>query len=118
MSDLFHDDVPLEYIQQVFDVMNEANWHQYQVLTKRAERVHELSPQLNWAPHIWMGVSVENEKYLDRIDHLRKTGAHVKFLSLGTAARPAPQDELCAASTGQSSAANPGRARGRWTRHG
>jgi protein gp37 len=82
MSDLFHDDVPLEYIQRVFAVMNEANWHQYQVLTKRAARVHELSPHLKWAPHIWMGVSVENEKYLDRIGHLRETGAHVKFLSL------------------------------------
>jgi protein gp37 len=82
MSDLFHDDVPLEYIQRVFDVMNQATWHQYQVLTKRAERVRELSSQLRWAPHIWMGVSVENTKYLDRIDHLRHTGAHVKFLSL------------------------------------
>ena len=82
MSDLFHDDVPLEYIRQVFAVMNEAGWHQYQVLTKRAERVHELSPHLEWAPHIWMGVSVESAKYLDRIDHLRATGAHVKFLSL------------------------------------
>ena len=82
MSDLFHDDVPLDYIQQVFDVMNEANWHQYQVLTKRAERVRELSPQLKWASHIWMGVSVESAKYLDRIDHLRKTEANVKFLSL------------------------------------
>jgi protein gp37 len=82
MSDLFHDDVPLHYIQKVFDVMNEANWHQYQILTKRAERVRELSPYLKWAPHIWMGVSVENGKYLDRVDHLRKTGAHVKFLSL------------------------------------
>jgi protein gp37 len=51
MSDLFHDDVPLEYIQQVFAVMNEANWHQYQVLTKRAERLEQLSPLLNWAPH-------------------------------------------------------------------
>jgi protein gp37 len=82
MSDLFHDDVPLEYIQRVFAVMNQADWHQYQVLTKRAARVHELSSHLEWAPHIWMGVSVENEGYLDRIDHLRKTGAHVKFLSL------------------------------------
>ena len=82
MSDLFHEDVPLAYIQRVFQVMNEANWHQYQILTKRAERVQELSPHLNWAPHIWMGVSVESEKYLDRIDCLRKTGAHVKFLSL------------------------------------
>ncbi|HEV3330885.1 MAG TPA: phage Gp37/Gp68 family protein [Bryobacteraceae bacterium] len=82
MSDLFHDEVPFDYIRQVFDVMNRASWHQYQVLTKRAERVHELSPHLKWAPHIWMGVSVESEKYVDRIDHLRQTGAHVKFLSL------------------------------------
>jgi protein gp37 len=82
MSDLFHEDVPLDYIQQVFDVMNRATWHQYQVLTKRSERVAELSPHLKWAPHIWMGVSVESEEYLSRIDHLRKTGAHVKFLSL------------------------------------
>ncbi len=82
MSDLFHEDAPLDYIQQVFEVMNQANWHQFQVLTKRAERVQELSHHLKWAPHIWMGVSVENAKYFDRIDHLRKTGAHVKFLSL------------------------------------
>src|SRR3981081_3276394 len=82
MSDLFHEDVPLHYIQQVFDVMNRANWHQYQILTKRAERAEELSPLLKWAPHIWMGVSVESEEYLGRIDHLRRTGAHMKFLSL------------------------------------
>ena len=94
MSDLFHDDVPLEYIQRVFDVMSRANWHQYQVLTKRADRVHELSHQLNWAPHIWMGVSVENAKYLDRIDHLRSTGAHVKFLSLEPLLGPLPKMNL------------------------
>ena len=82
MSDLFHDDVPLEYIQRVFEVMNQAHWHQYQVLTKRAERLEELSPRLRWAPHIWMGVSVESENYLSRIDCLRRTGAHIKFLSL------------------------------------
>ena len=82
MSDLFHDQVPLEYIQRVFGVMNQANQHQYQVLTKRAERLEELSTQLPWAPHIWMGVSVENENYLYRIDHLRLTHAHVKFLSI------------------------------------
>ena len=82
MSDLFHDEVPLAYIQRVFDVMLQAHWHQYQVLTKRAERVCDLSPLLDWAPQIWMGVSVENEKYLHRIGHLRKTGAHIKFLSL------------------------------------
>ena len=82
MSDLFHVDVPLSFIKDVFDVMRHAHWHQYQVLTKRADRVRELSQQLQWEPQIWMGVSVENEKYLDRIDHLRKTGAHIKFLSL------------------------------------
>jgi protein gp37 len=82
MSDLFHDDVPLSYIRQVFSVMAQAHWHQYQILTKRAERLKELGSQLKWQPQIWMGVSVENEKYLDRIDHLRQIGAHVKFLSL------------------------------------
>jgi protein gp37 len=82
MSDLFHDQVPLEYIQRVFGVMNEADWHQYQVLTKRAERLEAVSKDLRWAPHIWMGVSVENEDYLWRVDHLRRTGAHLKFLSI------------------------------------
>jgi protein gp37 len=82
MSDLFHDEVPLSYIKRVFDVMRRAHWHQYQVLTKRAERVQELNSKLEWAPQIWMGVSVESEKYLYRVDHLRKTAAHVKFLSL------------------------------------
>jgi protein gp37 len=82
MSDLFHDAVPTEYIKQVFDVMSRADWHQYQVLTKRSHRILELSRDLPWAPHIWMGVSVENERYKFRIDDLRKTAAHVKFLSL------------------------------------
>lgn len=82
MSDLFHEAVPLEYIQRVFEVMNYANWHQYQVLTKRAERLEELAPKLPWTPHIWMGVSVENRGYLWRVEHLRRTKAHVKFLSV------------------------------------
>src|SRR6202521_215496 len=82
MSDLFHEDVPMDYIKQVFDVMALAHWHQYQILTKRSDRVFELSRKLNWVPQIWMGVSVETEKYTHRIDDLRKTGAHVKFLSL------------------------------------
>jgi len=82
MSDLFHSDVPFSYIQRVFSVMGRAHWHQYQVLTKRSERLLELSPQLGWAPHIWMGVSVENKNYVGRIDDLRKTKAQVKFLSL------------------------------------
>ncbi len=82
MSDLFHEDVPLRYVTQVFDVMRRANWHKYQLLTKRSERLLELSPTLEWQPHIWMGVSVENEDYLYRVDHLRETRAHVKFLSI------------------------------------
>lgn len=82
MSDLFHEDVPTEYIKHVFDVMRRADWHQYQVLTKRSDRVCALSKELPWAPQIWMGVSVENEKYAYRIDDLRKTGANVKFLSI------------------------------------
>ncbi len=82
MSDLFHEHVPLTYIQQVFRVMNEADWHQYQILTKRAERLDEVAGELRWAPHIWMGVSVENRDYLWRVDHLRRTKAHIKFLSI------------------------------------
>ena len=82
MSDLFHTDVPFSYIEKVFDIMRQAHWHQYQVLTKRSERLLELSSQLECAPQIWMGVSVENIDFLRRIDDLRKTDAHVKFLSL------------------------------------
>ena len=82
MSDLFHTEVPLDYIQQVFDVMNRAHWHRFQVLTKRADRLEEISSELNWSNNIWMGVSVENQKYLHRIDHLKRTDAKIKFLSL------------------------------------
>jgi protein gp37 len=82
MSDLFHEDVPLTYIQRVFRVMNRADWHQYQVLTKRADRLENVGDKLPWAAHIWMGVSVETREYLWRIDHLRRTKAHVKFLSI------------------------------------
>jgi protein gp37 len=82
MSDLFHPDIPLSYIKRVFAAMHRAPWHQYQILTKRSERLLELNDKLEWGPQIWMGVSVENEKYVGRIDDLRRTGAHVKFLSL------------------------------------
>lgn len=82
MSDLFHEEVPLEYITQVFSVIRQAYWHQFQILTKRSERLRELSPMLGWGPHTWMGVSVESEQYTHRIDDLRRTGAAVKFLSL------------------------------------
>ena len=82
MSDLFHKDVPIDYIQGVFDVMRRAHWHRFQMLTKRADRVAQLDPKLAWAPNIWMGVSVESAKYRSRIDELRSTGALTKFLSL------------------------------------
>ena len=82
MSDLFHEDVPIEYIQKVFGVMNRADWHRFQILTKRAERLEALSPLLNWTPNLWMGVSVENDDHRKRIDHLRRTNAHIKFLCL------------------------------------
>ena len=82
MSDLFHNDVPLDYIQRVFDVMRLADWHRFQVLTKRADLVAALDPKLEWASNIWMGVSVESDKYRSRIDDLRSTGARLKFLSL------------------------------------
>ena len=82
MSDLFHEDVPFAYIQEVFGVMERADWHQFQVLTKRAEHLAELSPKLVWSPNVWMGVSVESVDYTFRIDCLRDTPAQTKFLSL------------------------------------
>jgi len=82
MSDLFHDKIPTDFIFKVFDVMNKADWHQFQVLTKRSERLSELDADLPWAPNIWMGVTVENADYKHRIHDLRKTHAHLKFLSL------------------------------------
>ena len=82
MSDMFHAKVPSEFILQAFDVMRRAHWHRFQVLTKRADRLANLSEELPWADNIWMGVSVESEEYAYRIDHLRETGASIKFLSL------------------------------------
>jgi len=82
MSDLFHKDVSIDYIKEVFDIMRSAHWHQFQVLTKRADRLEELSSQLDWPANVWMGVSVENAEYTFRIDHLRSTGAAIKFLSV------------------------------------
>jgi protein gp37 len=82
MSDLFHDDVPLEFIHEVFSVMASTTQHTYQVLTKRAERVESLSSKLRWPGNVWLGVSVENQDFEWRIDCLRRTSAAVKFLSL------------------------------------
>lgn len=82
MSDLFHPDVPLEFIKAVFAVMNQTPQHIYQVLTKRSERVRALSDELNWTSNIWMGVSVENDDYTFRITDLSAIPAQIKFLSI------------------------------------
>jgi protein gp37 len=90
MSDLFHKDVPEDFIQAVFATMNKAHWHTFQILTKRAERLLEMNQRLAWAPNIWMGVSVENDDYQTRIDLLRQTNANVKFLSVEPLLGPIP----------------------------
>ena len=82
MSDLLHEGVPDDFILRVFEVMNRASWHLYQVLSKRAARLAKLGAMLPWSPHIWAGVTVERDDYRDRIDHLRACGASTKFLSL------------------------------------
>jgi protein gp37 len=94
MSDLFHDDVPVAFIKRVFGVMAQAHWHRFQVLTKRAERLAALSPELLWPPNVWMGVSVENADYVGRVDCLRAIGARVKFLSLEPLLGPLPALDL------------------------
>jgi protein gp37 len=90
MSDLFHDEVPLEFIQEIFETMASSAQHQFQVLTKRAERLVELSPRLSWAPNIWMGVSIENQKYAYRAGLLRQVPAHIRFLSVEPLLGPIP----------------------------
>ncbi|OGU63585.1 MAG: hypothetical protein A2499_10490 [Stygiobacter sp. RIFOXYC12_FULL_38_8] len=82
MSDLFHKDVPISFVKKTFDVMNKADWHRFQVLTKRSDTLLKLNSELNWTENIWMGVSVENQDYTFRVDDLRKTNAHIKFLSI------------------------------------
>ncbi|HXX69685.1 MAG TPA: phage Gp37/Gp68 family protein [Polyangiaceae bacterium] len=94
MSDLFHEEVPLVYMQRVFDVMRRAHWHRFQVLTKRAERLAALDAEFEWSPNIWMGVSVESAKYVARIDDLRRTRAHVRFVSLEPLLGPLPALDL------------------------
>ena len=81
MSDLFHEDIPFEFVERVFEVMGEAHWHTFQVLTKRHERMAELAPLLPWHPNVWMGVSVENRRFVHRADYLRAVPAAVRFIS-------------------------------------
>jgi len=94
MSDLFHEDVPLSFIRKIFDVMEAAHWHRFQILTKRSERLLAVSPELPWPGNIWMGVTVEHPDYTYRIDHLRQTDAYIKFLSLEPLLAPLPRLKL------------------------
>jgi len=94
MSDLFHVNVPLDFIQRVFSTMNHCPQHTFQVLTKRAEQLEKYSNELTWTDNVWMGVSVEDERVVHRIDHLRNCGAHTKFLSLEPLIGPLPNLNL------------------------
>lgn len=91
MSDLFHEGVPLEYIEQVFDIMGRTPRHQFQILTKRSKRLAEVAPRLKWHPNIWMGVSVENAKYASRSADLATVKAAVRFLSVEPLLGPIPE---------------------------
>ena len=90
MSDLFHNEVPANFIKRVFSIMNDNPQHVFQVLTKRAERLVELSAELVWTDNIWMGVSVEDTSVTHRVDRLRETSAHIKFLSCEPLLGPLP----------------------------
>jgi protein gp37 len=90
MSDLFHADIPEDYIRRVFDVMAQAHWHQFQVLTKRAERLERLAQRIPIPDNVWLGVSVESPTYYSRIRHLSRVPALVRFLSCEPLLEPLP----------------------------
>ena len=94
MSDLFHKQVPTHCIKHLFEIMGQANWHIFQILTKRSSRLAQLDLQLPWSDHIWMGVTVEAVNYTYRIDDLRNCGAKVKFLSIEPLLGPLPEINL------------------------
>lgn len=94
MSDLFHEEVPIEFIEKTFEVMNQAAWHTFQVLTKRSQRLINLDSIIEWPKNVWMGVSVETEMYCFRIDDLRQTHAFVKFISFEPLLGPMPNLNL------------------------
>lgn len=94
MSDLFHERVPVEFIQRIFHTMRECDHHIFQVLTKRASRLRSVAHHLEWPPNVWMGVSVEDERVKHRIEDLRATPAHVRFLSLEPLIGPLPDLNL------------------------
>jgi len=94
MSDLFHEDVPPSFIKRVFAIMQKASWHKFQILTKRAERLAKIAPKLPWPENIWIGVSVENNDFIHRIDSLRKVNSSIRFLSLEPLLGPLPDLNL------------------------
>jgi protein gp37 len=94
MSDLFLQEIPDEFIKNTFQIMNQAHWHTFQILTKRADRLATISSELNWTENIWMGVSIENRDYLSRVNDLRKTRAKIKFLSIEPLLGPIPNLDL------------------------
>jgi len=81
MSDLFHEDIPDSYVQRVFQTMEDCHWHQFQILTKRHERLAQLAPRLPWPRNVWMGVSIENRRFVHRADFLRQVPATIRFIS-------------------------------------
>jgi protein gp37 len=81
MSDLFHEAIPLDFVRAVFSTMHQAQWHTFQILTKRADRLAEIAPQLHWPENVWMGVSIENHRFVYRADRLRTVPAAVRFVS-------------------------------------
>jgi protein gp37 len=81
MSDLFHEDIPLAFVEQVFKTMRSAHWHTFQILTKRHERLVELADYFDWPPNVWMGVTIENRRFVHRADALRAVSAAVRFIS-------------------------------------
>jgi protein gp37 len=81
MSDLFHEDIPLSFVQSIFSTMRQADWHTFQILTKRADRLAEVAPELDWPQNVWMGVSIENRRFVHRADRLRAVPAAVRFIS-------------------------------------
>jgi protein gp37 len=90
MSDLFHEQIPEPFIQQVFALMAEAHWHTFQVLTKRSERLGKVAARLAWPPNVWQGVSIESAAYIWRIRHLRRVPAAIRFLSVEPLLGPIP----------------------------
>ena len=90
MSDLFHEEVPISFIQEAFGVMHRASWHTFQILTKRSERLLDVARTLDWPSNVWMGVSVERSDYTYRIEHLCQVGSAIRFLSLEPLLGPLP----------------------------